>query len=67
MLRMPFARAFNPITKTNWEGVAVIPHIKVVADDALEAARSSALEAVGHLRLFRNPKLRDCPVGFLVA
>ena len=39
MLRVPYARAFNPVTKTNWEGVGVIPDIKVAADDALEAAK----------------------------
>lgn len=40
MVPVPYARAFNPIAKTNWEGVGVIPHIKVAADDALKAARS---------------------------
>lgn len=50
MLRVPYARAFNPITKMNWEGVGVIPHIKVAADDALEAARSDALERLGERR-----------------
>jgi C-terminal processing protease CtpA/Prc len=36
---VPFARAINPITKTNWEGAGVAPDIKVPASDALETAR----------------------------
>ncbi len=39
---IPFARAENPITKTNWEGVGVEPHIKVAAEKALEAAQEDA-------------------------
>lgn len=35
---VPFARAINPITKTNWEGVGVEPDIKVPASDALATA-----------------------------
>jgi tetratricopeptide (TPR) repeat protein len=35
---MPFARAINPITNTNWEGVGVEPHVKVSAEQALEKA-----------------------------
>jgi hypothetical protein len=32
---VPFARATNPITKTNWEGVGVEPDVKVPASEAL--------------------------------
>ena len=38
MIGVPFARAINPITKTNWEGTGVAPDVKVPAADALEAA-----------------------------
>jgi len=33
---VPFWRAFNPITKTNWEGVGVIPDIKTTTENALK-------------------------------
>ena len=35
---VPFARAINPITRTNWEGTGVEPDIKVSAADALTTA-----------------------------
>ncbi len=37
-MSMPFARAINPISKTNWEGVGVEPDVQVSADQALEKA-----------------------------
>jgi C-terminal processing protease CtpA/Prc len=39
MIGVPFARAINPITHTNWEGVGVKPDIAVPANEALETAR----------------------------
>jgi hypothetical protein len=39
---VPFARAINPITKTNWEGVGVEPDVKVSSDDALTTAQALA-------------------------
>jgi hypothetical protein len=35
---VPGARAINPISKTNWEGVGVEPDVKVPAADALSTA-----------------------------
>ncbi len=35
-LMLPTGRAINPITKTNWEGVGVIPHYKTTAEQALQ-------------------------------
>jgi hypothetical protein len=39
MIGVPFARAINPISKTNWEGVGVEPDVKVPAADALTIAQ----------------------------
>ena len=44
---VPFARAINPITKTNWEGTGVEPDEKVPAHLALHTAH---LQALGNLR-----------------
>jgi hypothetical protein len=38
MVAVPIARPINPITKTDWEGVGVIPDVRVPADDALASA-----------------------------
>jgi hypothetical protein len=38
IIGVPFARAINPITHTNWEGVGVEPDTKVPAGKALETA-----------------------------
>ncbi|WP_183558015.1 S41 family peptidase [Mucilaginibacter sp. SP1R1] len=35
---IPFARAINPITKTNWETIGVKPDIAAAADTALDVA-----------------------------
>lgn len=43
---IPFGRGISPITKTNWEGVGVIPEVKVDAKDALKTAQELALKAL---------------------
>ena len=44
VLRVPNARAINPITKTNWEGTGVTPDIQVPAAQAFDRAYTMALE-----------------------
>jgi hypothetical protein len=41
---VPYARAINPISKTNWEGTGVEPDVKVAAADALDTAKKLAAE-----------------------
>lgn len=38
IITVPFMRAHNPITKTNWEGTGVEPDVKCAAADALDKA-----------------------------
>ncbi|HEU5182290.1 MAG TPA: hypothetical protein VFW45_16005, partial [Candidatus Polarisedimenticolia bacterium] len=44
ILVVPFARAINPISKTNWEGTGVAPDVAVPADQAYNKAYQLALE-----------------------
>jgi hypothetical protein len=46
IIGVPGARAINPISKTNWEGVGVEPDVKVAAADALTTAQKMATEKV---------------------
>ncbi len=46
VIGVPFARAINPITKTNWEGVGVKPDIETPASQALKVAQLAALKKV---------------------
>ena len=41
-MSLPFARAINPVTKTNWEGAGVEPDVKVPQDKALGTAQVMA-------------------------
>jgi hypothetical protein len=43
---VPWGRPINPVTKTNWEGVGVVPDIAVTADSALDEAHRRALDDV---------------------
>jgi hypothetical protein len=44
ILRVPFARAINPVSKTNWEGAGVAPDIAVPAAEAFDRAYVMAVE-----------------------
>jgi hypothetical protein len=44
IIGVPFARAINPISKTNWEGTGVEPDVPTPAADALEVAKKMAAE-----------------------
>jgi hypothetical protein len=46
---VPWARAINPITRTNWEGTGVEPDEKVPAADALTTAQKLAAQRLAAL------------------
>ena len=43
-MSLPFGRAVNPITGTNWEGTGITPHIEVPQEKALDVAHLEALK-----------------------
>jgi hypothetical protein len=43
-IQIPFGRAVNPITNTNWEGTGIAPDIAVPQDKALTTAHTEALK-----------------------
>jgi C-terminal processing protease CtpA/Prc len=57
---VPYARAENPITGTNWEGVGVVPDIVVSSADPLKVAleqlglspSSSDIDALSRSQVF---------------
>jgi hypothetical protein len=46
MVGVPFAKAINPVSKTDWEGTGVEPDVKVSAADALATAEKLAAETI---------------------
>ena len=45
-MSVPYGRAINPITGTNWENVGVTPDVDVAPEKALEIAHMMALQAI---------------------
>jgi hypothetical protein len=46
MIGVPFARAVNPVTKTDWEGTGVAPDVKVEASQAFDDAVKLAQDRI---------------------
>lgn len=44
VMSLPYGRAVNPVTGTNWEGTGIEPHIEVPWKEALEVARLEAMK-----------------------
>ena len=51
---LPFGRAINPITGTNWEGTGVEPHVKVPAAESLGTAHELALDELSEGEAWRR-------------
>ncbi|MDQ2668019.1 MAG: S41 family peptidase [Gemmatimonadota bacterium] len=52
LVRIPIARAINPITGSNWQRVGVVPDVPVAASEALNAAQQLIREGrVVHVRI----------------
>ena len=47
---IPTGRAINPITKTNWEGVGVVPEIEAGKEEAFQMAYDLAMKAAESFR-----------------
>jgi len=45
-LKVSIGRAINPVSKKNWEGTGVEPHVRVPADSALDVAYLMALDTL---------------------
>ena len=43
---IPYGRAVNPITNTNWEGTGIEPDIQVPRDEALDVAKIEAMKGI---------------------
>lgn len=63
MAAIPYGRSINAITKTNWEGVGVIPEVKVDAEKALKTAHILALNNL--IEAEKNPSKRENLAGAL--
>src|SRR4030095_9802072 len=57
MLELPYARAINPVTRTNWEGTGVQPDIEKPADQALDSAYWAAIEKI--VSTLDNPRQKE--------
>lgn len=55
---IPTGKAINPITKTNWEGVGVVPEVQTTAEEALDKATELALQAAKDYRQKRREKFK---------
>lgn len=58
---IPLGRSISPVTKSNWEGVGVTPHVSVSAADALKTAQVAILEKMleGESDVAKRRRLRD--------
>ena len=60
---IPFGRAINPISNTNWEGTGIEPHIQVPRDEALDVAK---VEAMKHILESSDEEWKKENIRFIV-
>lgn len=61
---IPTGKAINPITKTNWEGVGVVPEIETTVEGALDKTHELAKEAAEAFRNKRKEKFTSIYLDF---
>jgi len=61
---IPTGKAVNPITKTNWEGVGVIPEVKTTVEETLGKTHELAKEAAEGYRNKRKEKFTKIYLDF---
>jgi len=62
IVRVPFGRAVNPITETNWEGTGIEPHVKTTKAQAFDMAYMLALDS-----LMKTEENEDIKAGLIWA
>jgi len=58
MVFIPSGAAINPITKTNWEGVGVVPEVQVPQAEAMDKALELATKAAAEFRQKNKAKYK---------
>lgn len=56
---IPTGKAINPVTKTNWEGVGVIPEVATTVEDTYDKTLDLAKKAAEAYRAQRNEKFNQ--------
>jgi len=60
---IPTGRAINPITKTNWEGVGVIPEVQTPPEETMDKAHELAKIAAEEFRAKNDAKYKSTLLG----
>jgi len=62
---MPYIKAIHPITKSNWEGIGVIPNIEIASEDAFVKAYIEAINKTMGNHPMKNKILNKAGYDFL--
>lgn len=60
---IPTGAAINPVTKTNWEGIGVVPEVNVPSEEALDKAIELATAAAAEFRKNNAKKHKELLQG----